>query len=239
MRNYKPRASFSKNVVFLITGITIFLSTTITTAQSVGINTLTPDPSAALDIESTTGGLLIPRMTTAQIAALVNPADGLLVFNTDIGNTEMFVQGAKYELFNREVTNSITVLSGLEPSLWLGIPIGSNIVEFLGLTAHRFRMDLSNAREIRIMANVTGLTLGVGGGTLDIKLQYSTDGTNWNYVNSTSFGPGISLSINGLIDSSWIEIDAGAQQDVQLRLVGETTGIIVSAGLGLVVVEAR
>ena len=32
----------------------------------VGINTSNPDPSAALDIQSTTGGLLIPRLTASE-----------------------------------------------------------------------------------------------------------------------------------------------------------------------------
>ena len=45
-----------------------------------GVGTTKPDPSAALDIASTTAGLLIPRMTSAQQSALVNPATGLLVF---------------------------------------------------------------------------------------------------------------------------------------------------------------
>jgi hypothetical protein len=52
-------------------------------AQSVGINTNSPDGSAALDVSSTSKGLLMPRLTTAQMAAIVNPATGLAVYNTD------------------------------------------------------------------------------------------------------------------------------------------------------------
>jgi hypothetical protein len=50
---------------------------------SVGIGITTPDASAALDISSTTKGLLIPRMTTAQRNAIPSPANGLQIFNTD------------------------------------------------------------------------------------------------------------------------------------------------------------
>lgn len=53
-----------------------------------GVGTNKPDPSAALDIFSTSAGLLIPRMTSAQRDLLVNPATGLLVFNTTTGNFE-------------------------------------------------------------------------------------------------------------------------------------------------------
>lgn len=49
----------------------------------VGINTKTPHSSAALDISSTTQGLLIPRMTTVQKTQITGPASGLLVYDTD------------------------------------------------------------------------------------------------------------------------------------------------------------
>ena len=51
----------------------------------VGIGTVKPDPLAILDLNSTTAGLLMPRLTAAQIAALVNPPTGLMVFNTTTG----------------------------------------------------------------------------------------------------------------------------------------------------------
>ncbi|SCY40716.1 hypothetical protein SAMN05192588_2715 [Nonlabens sp. Hel1_33_55] len=47
----------------------------------VGIGTTMPDPSALLEINSTTQGLLTPRMTTAQRLAISNPANGLLVYD--------------------------------------------------------------------------------------------------------------------------------------------------------------
>jgi hypothetical protein len=42
-----------------------------------------PDNSAMLDVKSTTRGFLAPRMTLAQRNAIVNPAMGLTVFQTD------------------------------------------------------------------------------------------------------------------------------------------------------------
>lgn len=52
-------------------------------AQNVGIGTTTPASSAALEIRSTTKGVLFPSLTTAQRDAIVNPANGLHIFNTD------------------------------------------------------------------------------------------------------------------------------------------------------------
>jgi hypothetical protein len=51
--------------------------------QSVGIGTTTPHPSAILDVSSSIKGFLMPRMTTAQRDAIVAPAIGLQIYNTD------------------------------------------------------------------------------------------------------------------------------------------------------------
>ena len=51
--------------------------------QNVGVGTLTPDPTSLLDLLSTSKGLLVPRMTAAQRLAINNPANSLLVFDTD------------------------------------------------------------------------------------------------------------------------------------------------------------
>lgn len=45
----------------------------------------TPNATAMLDVQSTNKGFLLPRMTTAQRTAIVNPANGLLVYDTDRG----------------------------------------------------------------------------------------------------------------------------------------------------------
>ncbi len=55
-----------------------------TQAQNVAINNdgSLPNASALLDVKSSTKGLLIPRMNTAAVAAIVSPAKGLLVLDT-------------------------------------------------------------------------------------------------------------------------------------------------------------
>ena len=63
-----------------------------TSVAQVGINTETPDASAALDISSTTKGLLIPRMTNAQLSAIASPVAGLMVYCTNCNaNGEMLI----------------------------------------------------------------------------------------------------------------------------------------------------
>jgi hypothetical protein len=65
-------------------------------AGRVGIN-LSADPaaSAALEIGGTTGGVLIPRLTTTQRDAISSPATGLIIFNTTTGVFQ-FYSGAAW-----------------------------------------------------------------------------------------------------------------------------------------------
>jgi hypothetical protein len=67
---------------YLLLLSTALLVATGAAAQSVGINTATADASAALEIPSTTKGVLIPRLTQAQRTIIATPAKGLLVFDS-------------------------------------------------------------------------------------------------------------------------------------------------------------
>ena len=65
--------------------ILTFVFSHLIVAQRVAITTdgSAPDTSAMLDIKSTTGGLLVPRMTTAERTAIPQPAVGLMVYDTE------------------------------------------------------------------------------------------------------------------------------------------------------------
>lgn len=60
--------------------------------------------SAALEIQSTNGGLLLPRMTTAQINALPNPTNGMLAYNSSINSAVSYQNGS----WNAGAPSSIT-----------------------------------------------------------------------------------------------------------------------------------
>ena len=73
--------------------LVIVLITASTYAQ-VGIGTVNPDASAALDITSTTAGLLIPRMTENQRVGISSPARGLMVYQTDLTSGFYYYNGS-------------------------------------------------------------------------------------------------------------------------------------------------
>ena len=70
---------------------------TATTYAQIGINNENPDASAALDITSTTGGLLIPRMTETQRDAITSAAAGLMIYQTDGTAGFYYYNGSSWE----------------------------------------------------------------------------------------------------------------------------------------------
>lgn len=73
--------------------------------NNVGIGTAAPDASSILELQSTQKGFLVPRVNAAQRLAIANPADALLVFDTDSGC---------FFYFNSPAWESLCKLSGPE-----------------------------------------------------------------------------------------------------------------------------
>ncbi|MHC1774996.1 MAG: tail fiber domain-containing protein [Lentimicrobium sp.] len=67
-------------------------------SQGVAINesNALPDPSAMLDVSSTSRGILIPRMTQAQRNSILNPSSGLLVYQGNQTSGFYFFNGTEW-----------------------------------------------------------------------------------------------------------------------------------------------
>jgi len=74
---------------------------------NIGIGTTAPDSSAILDIQSTSKGVLIPRMNTAQVSSILNPEKGLMVFDTT-KNSFVYYNGIKWKKINITELNDLT-----------------------------------------------------------------------------------------------------------------------------------
>jgi hypothetical protein len=62
----------------------------IDSSGNVGIGTSSPSASAILDAQSTTKGVRMPNMTTAQKTAISSPAAGLMVFDTTLSKLSVY-----------------------------------------------------------------------------------------------------------------------------------------------------
>ena len=80
----------------IVTSLIIAFALQNAIAQSVGINTNTPNSSAVLDISSTNKGVLLPKISLGSVTdkfTILDPANGLLVYNT---NTQIGAEGYYY-----------------------------------------------------------------------------------------------------------------------------------------------
>lgn len=66
-----------------------FAVITFSTSAQVGIGTITPDASSALDVFSNSKGLLMPRLTTVERDNISLPATGLMIYNSTLNDGEI------------------------------------------------------------------------------------------------------------------------------------------------------
>lgn len=96
---------------YLIRNIIVFgfflVTTSMLAQKGVGINTSNIDDGSALQIESTTGALVIPRMTNAQMVAITNVLDGAFVFNTTDNKLYTRISGSWTEYTHDELATII------------------------------------------------------------------------------------------------------------------------------------
>src|SRR6266487_873391 len=153
-------------------------------SQGVGIGTITPDASAALDITATNKGLLVPRMNITSINAIINPARGLLVYDS-VANQLMVNIGTPFAPNWQPIAGNnssggwnLTGNSGINPA-----------DQFLGTTDNqplRFRINNIQAGELHpVTGNIfLGLHAGEANTTGFSNVAIGTDALRLN----TAFG---------------------------------------------------
>lgn len=140
-------------------------------SQQVGIGTIFPDSSAALDINSTNKGLLIPRvalLNDTDTSTIINPTAGLLIINS--GSSPSLTQNAIYQFdgtkWNLILTKENTILSG----------------------------DITGTLANNNISGINGKAFSFTSLTSGNLLQYN--GTNWVNVTPASILGAISVSNN-------------------------------------------
>jgi hypothetical protein len=79
---------------------------------NIGIGTTSPATTAALDVSSTSKGALLPRMNASQRAAIVSPATGLIVYQTDGTAGFYYFDGLVWQQLASGATSSTSSSSG-------------------------------------------------------------------------------------------------------------------------------
>jgi hypothetical protein len=157
-----------KNLILILVFTVCSLATH---AQSVGINTTSPDNSAVLDITSTTKGILIPRMDSVGRSAITNPAKGLMVYDSTL-KSFYFYNGTVWNAIGNEIAESDPKVGNLTLNYmpkWNGTSLQNGLV-----------YD-------------NGTKLGVGTTVPSEMLNIS----NGNFLTQGTFGSSPSLTVNG------------------------------------------
>lgn len=207
--------------------------------DNVGIGTTRPDQSAALEISSSNKGLLTPRMSLQQRNAIQNPAQGLMIYQTDLLSGFYFYDGKEWKPMTSE-TNANSVADANNWGL-LGNS-GTTNANFIGTTdSQPFRIKVNNNRvayfdntgyENLFIGSVSGInsiqsgTPGaggsgsynttLGGGTLN-QLTTGTGNTALGFyampsltTGNNNTAVGVSALQNNIIGSSNLAFGAGA-----------------------------
>ncbi len=167
------------------------------------------DPAAALDIKSTTKGVIFPIMTETDRNNLKSPANGLLIFNRS-GGYHNYYDGTNWLQINRAV-----VTPASNPTAGTGTDIGVGV----GIA------DPDNSAILHVNSTTKGFLLPIpGNGThpnnITGMIYYNNvanmivyyDGTDWKQITTTSTGVagagGTSTAAGVLIGTGTIEASA-------------------------------
>lgn len=93
---------------FLRAGVVsaLFVQVGFAQKENVGIGTTKPDQSAILDLSSTNKGLLMPRVTLQQRNSIQNPANGLIVYQTDMLSGFYYYDGKDWKSVGSETAQN-------------------------------------------------------------------------------------------------------------------------------------
>lgn len=104
--------TFLKNVAYTIIIWSSIASVSAQVTQKIGGNPYAIDPKAVLELESTTRGFLLPRMTATQMAAITTPTEGMMIYCTDCGvgsDGELRIAyNSVWQTFKGNLTGNIT-----------------------------------------------------------------------------------------------------------------------------------
>jgi len=157
-------------------------------SQSVAINTSgnAPNSKAMLDVDVTTKGILIPRLTDAQRNAISGPATGLVLYNTTTDRLNFWNGTAWYSLAT--TTTASTNVAGTNTGS--GVAINTS-----GSSAHHSAiLDISGTDGVLVPRMTTAQRGSIASPTTGL-VVYNLTTNKLNYRSSTAWVEPCSTSI--------------------------------------------
>ncbi len=161
---------------------------------SVGIGNTFPSASSLVEITSTTKGILIPRMTTAQRTAIGVPATGLLVYDNTV-NSFYFYNGSAWVQIQNAGGSGDWTLSG---NTLTGAPTTPN--EWMGsASSHDLIFKTSNIERMRILSSgnvsISNIVNTAGGAAAAPAYSFSSNTNTGMFLNGGNLGFSVAGSL--------------------------------------------
>lgn len=179
-----------KKLYFIIS--LLFISSALFAQVGINADNSTPNPSAMLDVKSTSQGFLPPRMTTTQRDAITSPVAGLTIYNTTKNTTEWY-NGSEWCSTSRcgyRIGQTVSSLGGiifyLDPSGCHGLVCAS--------TDQSTDIRWWNGISTNTTAYASCVGCGIGNTTMIIYIQGGTP---------TSYAAGLARAYAGGGFSDW------------------------------------
>lgn len=233
-----------KRKVRVIALAIFYFATSFAQAQRVGINGdgSLPAASAAVDIKSTTGGFLLPRLTSLQRFLIFQPANGLMVYDNETDHIYNFNNKTGWR--NLLTTDYWQGLDNITYTLSDSVGIGtSNPVEKLHVSQGNLKIsngDFSIKHSIGLLQKIDfdftgnsangyihGLDFFVGGGLRKGYIHYIHSNTSG--ASALNLSPS-GANIISLKSSGDFIFNSIADPTIQLQLAGTSKGFIQVAG---------
>ena len=170
-----------------------------------------PDASAMLDVKSTTGGLLIPRLNNTQRNAIATPPAGLIIFNTTCSRFECY----DGESWRRQLDGEFWLRNG--NAIYTGNDVG------IGTAGPAAPLDVAFG-DVKISRG-------------DLKMQrytgsISTIDFRYNSSNTNGLAQGMYFNVGGSARGyfNFRHYDAAGEDQFRFGLSGEASAVLKSSG---------
>lgn len=181
-------------------------------------------PISAFEFQSTTRAVALPRMTTAQVAAIATPADGMIAYNSDLNDLVVRKNGVFTQ--SNPLTGiqyaTVTLTSAQVNSMFAnGVALLAAPGAGLGYVVHGFSLNL-----IRVAASFTG-----GG---NVYLEYGAAGAGTAITGTIAAGAiTAGANTNGYAAGSFAAVSS-TNQPISIT---NATGAFANGGTSTVVVQ--
>jgi len=193
-------------IISFVFGLSTF---SLSNAQTIGIGAPSPNSSAVLEVQSNSKGMLIPRMTSAERAAISSPATGLMVFDNTTGTFWFKSAGNWIELV--DTLNNVWKKNGADAYVGVSgnVGIGTNVPGYnLHINRPNPRIGLTDTRD----ASFSGY---LEGNFLDLNMNASRvvfGGTPGNLTLQTNSAPFVvagNVGIGTLTPAAKLQVEGG------------------------------